>query len=72
MILKTPPETSGSIRARLAYLRNRKMVIDELIVCLERYAGHTPRLHGPELRLHFAQGRSRPLDGHCIKLAGAA
>ena len=72
MISKTPPETSGSIRARLAYLRNRKMVIDELIVCLERYAAHTPRLHGTELRLRSAQSRPQPLDGHCIKLAGAA
>ena len=59
MIPKTLPETS----------RNRKMVIDELIVCLERYAGHTLRLHDPELRSHSAHGRAQPLDD---PLAGAA
>ena len=32
------PEASGAIRARLAYLRNRKAALDELILSLERYA----------------------------------
>jgi hypothetical protein len=38
MFPKTSPETSGAIRARLADLRNRKAVLDEVIASLERYA----------------------------------
>jgi hypothetical protein len=34
---KTSPEVPGAIRARLARLRSRKAVLDELIQCMERY-----------------------------------
>ena len=37
MLRKTTPETAVAIQTRLTYLRNRKRVIDELIVCLEVY-----------------------------------
>jgi hypothetical protein len=42
MIPNRLPETPGAIRARLAYLRNRKVVLDELIQTLERYAALEP------------------------------
>jgi len=32
------PETPGAIQAKLAYLRLRKIALDELILCLERYS----------------------------------
>jgi hypothetical protein len=48
MLRKTPPETAVAIQARLTHLRNRKRVIDELIVCLEVYgAGEKPFLRHP-------------------------
>jgi len=31
-------EVAGAVQARLAYLRRRKAVLDELIRCLELYA----------------------------------
>jgi hypothetical protein len=34
---KKTPEPAVAIQARLTDLRNRKQVVDELIVCLERY-----------------------------------
>jgi hypothetical protein len=34
---KKTPEPPVAIQAKLADLRNRKQVLDELIVCLERY-----------------------------------
>ena len=37
MFPKTSPETSGAIQARLADLRYRKAVLDEVIASLERY-----------------------------------
>jgi hypothetical protein len=41
MVRKPPPGPSGAIRARLNYLRDRKVILDDLIVCLERYAQST-------------------------------
>jgi hypothetical protein len=38
MLRKTTPETTVAIQTELTYLRNRKRVIDELIVCLEVYS----------------------------------
>jgi hypothetical protein len=34
---KKPPEPPVAIQAKLTDLRNRKQVLDELILCLERY-----------------------------------
>ena len=39
MTHRTSPEVAGAVQARLAYLRRRKTVLDELIHALERYAG---------------------------------
>lgn len=38
MIHKSSPEVAGAVRARLAYLRRRKALLDDLIHSLERYA----------------------------------
>ncbi|PYT18951.1 MAG: hypothetical protein DMG59_02190 [Acidobacteria bacterium] len=38
MFQNDPTENPGVIQARLAYLRRRKAVLDELIFCLERYS----------------------------------
>jgi hypothetical protein len=37
MIPNHSPETPGAIRANIAYLRNRKVALDQLIQSLERY-----------------------------------
>jgi hypothetical protein len=75
MIPKTPPETSGAIRARLAYLRNRKAALDETILCLERYEKYCLPLTGraPQFQTiaksQTGRARSRPRETHW---AGAA
>jgi len=38
MLQVVPPETPTAIQERLAYLQTRKAALDELILCLERYA----------------------------------
>ena len=38
MIPKHSPDSAGAIRARLTYLRNRKVALDALIQALERYS----------------------------------
>jgi hypothetical protein len=38
MTHRSSPEVAGAVQARLAYLRRRKAVLDELIRSLERYA----------------------------------
>ena len=40
MTHKTSPEVAGAVRARLAYLRRRKALLDDLIQSLERYSVH--------------------------------
>jgi hypothetical protein len=52
MLRKTTLDTAVAIQTRLIYLRNRKRVIDELIVCLEVYgAGKKPSHRHPCARL---------------------
>lgn len=41
MTAKYSPENSGAIQARLAYLKERKAVLDELIASLERYVRYS-------------------------------
>jgi len=65
MLRKTTPETPVAIRAKLTHLRNRKRVLDELIVCLERYAIYEV----PGGRCRPWKARSERPDG---RLAGAA
>jgi hypothetical protein len=40
------PEVAGAVQARLAYLRRRKAILDEMIRCLELYA--IPELAVPQ------------------------
>jgi hypothetical protein len=57
-----PPQPPGAIQARLAYLRLRKIALDDLILSMERYAVYeiqSPRK--PPSRL-----------GKTVHLAGAA
>jgi hypothetical protein len=42
MFHRTSPEVAGAVQARLAYLRHRKVVLDDLIRSLERYAVPEP------------------------------
>lgn len=43
MTHKPSPEVAGAIQARLAYLRRRKAVLDDLIWSLERDSTPEPR-----------------------------
>lgn len=62
MMHKPSPEVAGAIRAKLAYLRRRKAVLDDLIRSLERYSAPEPRpLETDERR-----------EGPAARLAGAA
>lgn len=46
--MQNPPETPGAVQVRLAYYRNRKAALDELISCLEHYvACHSPAPRNP-------------------------
>jgi hypothetical protein len=65
MAVKYTPEAPVDIRAELTCLRRRKQVLDELIVCLERY--HEVNIRPPRR----APDRERAVkpDG---KRAGAA
>ncbi len=65
MLRKTTPETTVAIQTELTYLRNRKQVIDELIVCLERYQETNP----PPPRRLVERERGLKPDG---KRTGAA
>jgi hypothetical protein len=48
MLPKNTPETLVAIQVKLAYLRNRKRVLNDLIACLERYSVHeVPLRRGP-------------------------
>jgi hypothetical protein len=68
MILKSSPETSGAIEARLQYLRNRKLELDEIIESLERYhATHMVAYGDPFRKPVMGTLQSRPR-----RLAGAA
>jgi hypothetical protein len=59
------PEVPGAIQARLAYLRLRKIALDELILSLERYSVYEL----PPSR----KARSEPLSQVSpARLAGAA
>lgn len=62
MTNKTSPEVAAAIRAKLAYLRRRKAVLDDLIRSLERYSA-------PELPLLETEEKSRETPA---PLAGAA
>jgi hypothetical protein len=59
------PDAPAAIQARLAYLRDRKQVLDELIGCLERYSVHQIPVRRPP------RGRIRAA-GEVRRLAGAA
>jgi hypothetical protein len=68
MMRKTPSGAPGLIRTRLAYLRRRKAVLDELIRCLERYQLHLSS--APEWP---TAGLSKPIQEAALgRLAGAA
>ena len=62
---KKPPQPPVAIQAKLTDLRNRKQVIDELIVCLKRYQETNP----PPPRRLVERERGRKPDG---KRTGAA
>ena len=68
MFPNNSPETSGSIRARLTDLRNRKAALDEVIASLERYAicAREP----DEVNLQ-SDPKVAPMKGNA-RLAGAA
>lgn len=62
MIHRTSPEVAGAVQARLAYLRRRKAILDELIRSLESYG--VPDLPAPQVNEKAKESRSA--------LAGAA
>jgi hypothetical protein len=62
MTYKTSPELSGAVWARLAYLRRRKALLDDLIQSLERYSVH-------ELRAPEAHEKTKEI---APRMAGAA
>ena len=64
--MKNFPETPAAIQAKLAYFRNRKAALDELIRCLERYT----KVHQfPSARGRAGTGRAETKPR---RLAGAA
>jgi hypothetical protein len=67
MLPKSTPETPAAIQARLAHLRNRKRVVDELIRCLEQYRVYQLPLE--PARRKSAKPWMETRDG---RLAGAA
>jgi hypothetical protein len=68
MMRKTSPEAPGAIRARLAYLRSRKAVLDDLIQCMERYELYLSPARQPPARPRLIKSQQPPLR----RLAGAA
>jgi hypothetical protein len=52
----------GAVRAKIAYLRNRKVVLDELIGSLERYAA---------LEAGWPAAVSTPLEASWMRMAGS-
>jgi hypothetical protein len=62
MTYKTSPELSGAVQARLAYLRRKKALLDDLIQSLERYSVQEL----PALEAHEKTEESAP------RMAGAA
>ncbi len=69
MLPMNSPETPAAMQARLTYLRNRKRVLDELIVCLERYSADA--IPPPRRFPTRACGRTRA-RGEVRRVAGAA
>lgn len=69
MIRKTSPEAPGAIRARLAYLQNRKAALDELIHCMERYELYSSLAPQPVARQRLRKSVQEP---PLRRLAGAA
>jgi hypothetical protein len=64
--MKNFPETPAAIQAKLAYFRNRKAALDELIHCLERYT-KVYQFPSQRRRAGAGQAESKPR-----RLAGAA
>ena len=60
-----PPDAPGAILAKLAYLRLRKVALDELILSLERYLVY-------ELPKAKKVRSERPDPARLRRLAGAA
>lgn len=62
MTHKPSPKVAGAVQARLAYLRRRKALLDDLIQSLERYSVH-------ELPVVEAHEKAK---GIAPRMAGAA
>jgi hypothetical protein len=65
MILQNSPEVPAVIRVRLAHLRKRKAVLDELIRSVERYVAldSLQAQPGGDTRSRKAQGSAGELAG---------